>query len=266
MFKKAYISSNPRISIKFCGSGELVIFLHGIGGNKNNWDDNLKYISKKFLCVAWDTRGYGESDDYKGSLKFDSVIEDLKKVIVYFNRKKAHLVGLSMGGQIACLFFKKYPELVNSLILCDTHFGLSNLDDTQILKFIESRKKPLLNGLEPKDIALNVSKTLIGDHSNKKALNKLINSISILHKDSYIKTIDASFKYSHEKVFELIDKPTLIIVGEKDSLTPVTMSKKINKLIKKSQLKIIKNAGHLTNIEQPSKFNEIVFNFLKKLS
>jgi len=266
MITHNFISSNPKISVKFCGQGDLILFLHGIGGNKNNWNDNLQYFSKDFLSVAWDTRGYGESDDYDGPLKFEDVVEDLKKVITHFKKTSAHIVGLSMGGQIACLFYQKYPSFVKSLVLCDTHFGLSKLDKNQVNAFIESRKKPLLNGFEPKDIALNVSKSLIGDTTNKVALEKLVESISILHKESYLKTIDASFMCSHEEVFKLIEKPTLIIVGEKDSLTPVSMSKNINKLIRNSKLKIIKKVGHLTNIENPEEFNKIVFNFLKNMT
>ena len=60
MNKKTFIVGPPDISIKFDGNGDLVLFLHGIGGNKNNWDKNLSYISKSFLCVACDIRGYGE--------------------------------------------------------------------------------------------------------------------------------------------------------------------------------------------------------------
>jgi len=266
MYKKKFISSNPKISIKFCGKGELVIFLHGIGGNKNNWDQNLIEISKNYLCVAWDARGYGESDDYKGPLKFNDVIEDLKKVILYFNKLNAHIVGLSMGGQIACLFYEKYPYLVKSLTLCDTHFGLSNLNKIEIKNFISSRKDPLIKGKEPKDIAKNVAETLIGNKLNKFALNKLIESISILHKESYLKTIDSSFSKTHAHIFKTINIPTLIIVGELDKLTPIKMAKKIQLLIKNSELSIIPNAGHLTNIEEPKIFNEILFNFLKKLT
>ena len=50
---------------------------------------------------------------------------------------------------------------------------------------------------------------------------------------------------------------------EKNSLTPVSMSKNINKLIKNSKLKIIKKAGHLTNIENPEEFNKLFLIFLK---
>ena len=266
MYKKNFILCSPKICVNHIGNGELLIFLHGIGGNKNNWNDNLNYFSKNYHAVAWDTRGYGESDDYEGDLIFDDILEDLKKTILYFKKPFANIVGLSMGGQIACLFYEKYPQFVKSLILCDTHFGLGKLPSKEIEKFIKSRKEPLLNGLKPKDIAENVANSLIGDKSNIVALDKLIKSISILHKESYLKTIETSFKTSHDHIFKKINVPTLILVGKLDTLTPPKMALKIKKAIKNSQLSIIDNAGHLINIEKPKIFNEIVFNFLKKLT
>ena len=41
---------------------------------KDNWDQNHRNF-KEFLCVAWDTRGYGESDDYEGPLDFNDVLK-----------------------------------------------------------------------------------------------------------------------------------------------------------------------------------------------
>jgi len=263
--KKAFVSNEPRISIKYNGKGDLLIFLHGIGGNKDNWDLNFPILSKYFLCVAWDTRGYGESEDYEGELNFNDIINDLLKIYKYFDSKKAHIIGLSMGGQIACLFYEKYPKKVQSMILCDTHFGLGNLKKKEIEKFIKSRKKPLLEGLQPKDIALTVSKSLIGDSKNRIAINELVNSMSKLHKESYLKTIDASMTTFHHHIFPKIDVPTLILVGEKDSLTPTSMALKIHKLIKNSKFSIIEEAGHLINIEKPKAFNDRVLEFLKTL-
>ena len=105
--KSIKIGKSPSISVDYVGEGEMLIFLHGIGGNKKNWKDNLYFFSDKFLAVAWDTRGYGESDDYEGALKFDDILDDLKKVLDFFNKDKAHVVGLSMGRQIATLFYEK---------------------------------------------------------------------------------------------------------------------------------------------------------------
>ena len=263
--KKTFVSNKPKISIKYDGTGDLLIFLHGIGGNKDNWDLNIPFLSKSFLCVAWDARGYGESEDYKGNFFFNDVIDDLLSIYEYFDKKKAHIIGLSMGGQIACLFYEKYSEKVQSLVLCDTHFGLGNLEKEEIQKFINSRKKPLLEGLQPKDIAFAVSETLVGNLNNQTTIQALVDSISKLHKESYLKTIDASMSTFHDHIFKQINVPTLILVGEKDTLTPPSMALNIHKLIKNSKYSIIDEAGHLSNIENPKSFNYKVLQFLKEL-
>ena len=95
--------------------------------------------------------------------------------------------------------------------------------------------------------------------------SSLVKSIEKLHKDSYLKTIDASMSTFHDHIFSKIDIPTLILVGEKDKLTPPSMALKIHKLIKNSEFSIINEAGHLTNIENPKDFNNKVLQFLKKL-
>ena len=90
---------------------------------------------------------------------------------------------------------------------------------------------------------------------NTSAYKQLINSMSLLHKDSYLKTIDTSMRTEHRHIFKTINVPTLIMVGELDSLTPPSMSKEIMREIKNSYMKIIPNAGHLINIENPDLFN-----------
>ena len=56
------IGPAPRIAVEYAGSGDLVIFLHGIGGNRRNWLTQLPAFAKSFKAVAWDARGYGDSD------------------------------------------------------------------------------------------------------------------------------------------------------------------------------------------------------------
>ena len=151
------------------------------------------------------------------------------------------------------------------MVLCDTHFGLGNLEKEEINRFINSRKKPLLEGSQTKDIALPVSKSLVGDLNNKAAIEELVNSMGKLHKKSYLKTIDASMSTFHDHIFPQINVPTLVLVGEKDTLTPPSMASKIHKLIKNSKFSIIEEAGHLINIENPKAFNYKVLQFLKTL-
>ena len=74
----------------------------------------MESFSKHFKTVAWDARGYGDSDDYEGELAL-MICVNLNKVIEYFSYEKAHIVGLSMGGRIA--FTLKSFLLVASLVL-----------------------------------------------------------------------------------------------------------------------------------------------------
>ena len=256
MNKKTHrIGPSPFISVDEAGEGELVIFLHGIGGNKRNWIPNFDSFSKHFKTVAWDARGYGESDDYEGDLIFDDFASDLNKVIEYFSYEKAHLVGLSMGGRIALTFFKNYSSRVASLTLCDTHKGFRHFTKEQQDEFIKLRKEPLLSGKE-----------LIGNKDNKHVYDQLVDSMNRLHKFSYIKSIEASVKSDHTDILNKIDVPTLVVVGELDTLTPPSLAREISNEIANAKLDIIKGAGHLSNIEQPDIFNEKVINFLFETS
>ena len=65
-----YVPGNPKIAYQIEGDGPALIFLHGIGGNKDNWTRQMDFFCNTHTVVAWDARGYGDSDDYDGSLHF----------------------------------------------------------------------------------------------------------------------------------------------------------------------------------------------------
>lgn len=256
------IGPEPHISVDHMGSGELVIFLHGVGGNKRNWHDNLAVFARHFHAAAWDARGYGESDDYDGDLDQMDFVHDLARVLDHFGEKRAHIVGLSMGGRIAMAFAEHHPDRLLTLTLCDTVNGFPQLSEADIAEFVRRRKDPLVNGKEPKDIAVPVAKTLISPKASPEAFDKLVDSISRLHKLSYIKTIESSVKSkAHTKLGE-ISVPTHVMCGEEDRLATPAMAREIAALIPNAEVTIIPEAGHLINIERPAEFNAAVLDFL----
>src|SRR5207247_8478398 len=99
------ISPAPRLAVDRTGDGPLVVFLHGIDGNRTNWRDQLGVFAAHFTAAALDARGYGASDDYAGPLAFDDFAGDLRRVLDHYGARRAHLVGLSMGGRIAMRFY-----------------------------------------------------------------------------------------------------------------------------------------------------------------
>lgn len=257
------IGPAPHIAVDHMGTGDLVVFLHGIGGNKRNWVDNLPAFAAHWHAVAWDARGYGESDDYDGALAFTDFSHDLARVLDHFKADKAHIVGLSMGGRIAQDFAALYPDRLLTLTLCDTSTGFSNFSDEKRREFIRIRKEPLLNGGEPKDIAGPVAKTLVGPKASKESFDALVDSMSRLHKESYIKTIEASAMAGmHGKPAD-IRVPTHVIVGGDDRLTTPEMCRKLAAEIPGARFTEIADAGHLVNIEKPAEFNAAAIGFIR---
>jgi 3-oxoadipate enol-lactonase len=257
-----YVPGPPRIAVDHAGTGPLVILMHGIGGNRTNWHAQLPELATHFHAVAWDARGYGESDDYEGPLDFGDFAHDLARLLDHFKALRAHLVGLSMGGMIAMDFYSRYPARVATLTICDSLPGFNHLSLEQRQEFIRLRQEPLLAGKEPKDIAPAVAATLIGKSALPGSFERLVASMSALHKESYLKAIAATANYPRSFELERIAVPTHIVVGDEDRLTPPEVSREMAARIPGARLTIIKGAGHLSNIEQPQKFNLEVIEFL----
>ena len=254
----------PGLAFDTAGEGPAVVFLHGIGGHRTNWHDQLPAVAVRgFRAVSWDARGYGLSDDYEGPLDFADFSHDLARLLDHLDVGRAHLVGLSMGGRILQDFYPRYPDRVATLVLCATFPGFdAALTPEKRAEFIRLRKAPLVAGGEPKDIAPAVAKTLIGPRATDAHFQRLVESMTMLHKESYIKAIEASTLYDRTTSLPDIAVPVLLVFGGADSLAAPAVGERMAAEIPDARLVVIPEAGHLVNIEFPDIFNESMLDFL----
>ena len=84
-----YVPGTPRLAVDKQGSGPLLVFMHGIGGNRTNWHDQFATFAKHYTVVSWDARGYGKSDDYDGPLNPIDFSYDLKRLLDHYGVQKA---------------------------------------------------------------------------------------------------------------------------------------------------------------------------------
>jgi len=256
------IGPKPFIAVDHQGEGPLVVFLHGIGGNRTNWYDQLPAFAEYFHAAAWDARGYGLSDDYDGPYRFEDICADLIRVLDHFDAATAHIVGLSMGGRIAQDFCYRHASRVATLTLCDTAFGLKADPPEKREQFIRLRQQPLLAGKTPRDIAPDVVPTLEGPHVTPAVHARLIESIAALRTESYLKGIATSLTYDLPQRHHEIRVPTLCVYGGADRLTPPSIGEEIARRVPDSRLVVLPEIGHLSNIEAPAAFNRVVLEFL----
>ncbi len=268
-WETVYVEGSPRICVDVAGEGPLLVFLHGIGGNKLNWHMQLPEFSRHFTAVAWDARGYGCSDDYDGDLDFSDFSRDLERVLDHFGAKKAHICGTSMGGRIAQDFMALYPDRVATLVLCDTFAGDDENDERAsrsqtIEEFVESRIRPFLDGADPVELAQQRGGRLMAPDHTADARQRAIEAASLLHVESYIKTVRASAAFTRVDNLKNIDVPTLLLFGDQDPLTPPTVAAYMMEHIAGAELAMIEGAGHMPYIEKPDAFNDAALSFLKR--
>jgi 3-oxoadipate enol-lactonase len=242
-----------------------VFFLHGIGGNRRHWDAQLAFFRSRYRAAAWDARGYGDSDDYDGPLEFSTFSADLVRVLDHLGAGSAHVVGLSMGGRIARDFALRHPERVRSLILANTSPGFGALSADEVQAFLAARRAPLLAGRTPAELAPELARKLAGPRASHAALDAIVDSISRLHKESYLKTLEASVTQDRAAPVENLRMPALVITSEHDRLYPPPLARAMAARIPGAELVEIPGAGHLSNLEQPGRFNAALSAFLERL-
>jgi pimeloyl-ACP methyl ester carboxylesterase len=248
-----FVPGTPRLALSVSGRGPLVLFLHGIGGNRHAWDGQVEFFSREFTAVAWDARGYGDSEDYEGSLHFREFSTDLVRVLDHLRAEKAHLVGLSMGGRIARSFALAHPERLSSLVLANTSPGFDALSPEQVTAFVEQRRS-----LDP----IAQAKRLLAPDAHPEAFERLVSSLRAVHRDSYLKTVEASVSQDLAAPLENITTPTLVIGSEGDPLYAPSIARDMARRIPQARL-VMLPGGHVSNLEQPDRFNAAVLEFLK---
>jgi 3-oxoadipate enol-lactonase len=249
------------------GDGKFVMFLHGIGGRRQNFTRQLPAFAENFHAAAWDARGYGDSDDYRGDLEFSDFSRDLIRVLDHFSVDKAHLVGQSMGGRISLDFYALFPDRVATLTLCGVHASFGDFTEAQRREFVDRRRKPLVeDGKTPADMAPELASHLMAPGGDPHVFDQIVASVSALHVDSYIKTIEATTHYDRSAILGRIKVPTLVVVGEHDALTSVEMKRDLASRIPGARFEIMAGCGHMANMEQPDEFNRLVGGFLDENS
>jgi 3-oxoadipate enol-lactonase len=253
-----------RIAYDRAGTGPVVVFLHGIGGNRLNWGSQLETFSDSYTCIAWDAMGYGDSGDSSCARDFQHFARELVAVLDHIGAAKAHIVGTSMGGHIALSLYRAYPDRVATLSLVATNAGMANLTEAERHEFVRRRVDPLTRGAKPADIAVQILDVLVGRHATNEARNRVIETVAAVRTEPYIDTVHAIVTTDFRELLAKIAVPTLILVGGDDRVFPVSESQHLAEHITGAVLRVVPEIGHLFNIEAPGVFAAALGPFLEQ--
>ena len=251
------------IAWREAGDGDVVVFLHGLGGSRTAWEPQLESLSDQWRCVAWDMPGYGASSPVS-PLTFEAIADAVARLLDRLSVKRAHLCGLSFGGHHAMHTALRHPTRVRSLVLADTSASFGG-DGTDPDEWLRVRTAPLDAGLDLADIANEVIASIAAPGFHGTERDRTAAAMARIPAEGF--RAACRLLTSHDVGHRLpeITAPTLVVVGELDEETPPAYAEVIAETIPNSHLEVIPGAGHLSPAEAPDVFNQIVGQFLGSL-
>lgn len=254
---------NPAILL-ICGSGNQSITWH------QEFCQNL--ADSGFFVIRYDNRDVGLSSVINYKKNPYTLLDMSKDAIVILDAyeiESAHIVGHSMGGNIALILAEHFPSRVSTITLLASTLDLrANLDSILQRPTLSKLSKPRKDFLDwvktyisnpPKTLNDRIEKFIEGGRMQNGSkfeydveLNRQIALQSFIRtKDAgsmfnHISAIDASYEL-YSKAAQKIKAPTLIIHGDQDPILPVDHAHALNEKIPNSKLNIIQGIGHGLN-------------------
>jgi 3-oxoadipate enol-lactonase len=244
------------------GSGDPVVFLHGLGGSRIAWEPQLAALARRYRCVAWDMPGYGASPAPVVDLTFPGLVDALAGLLDAIGAPRAHLVGLSLGGMVAQHAALALRERVASLALLDSSpaFGLDG--GTTAEGWLAIRLDPLRRGISPAEMAPAVLRGVAGPHAPRGAIDEAVRAMARIPAPGLAAACRCLVTHDLRGRLGGIAAPTLVAVGELDTETPPAYAERLAAEIPDAQLAVVPGAGHLANLEQPARVNALLAAFL----
>jgi pimeloyl-ACP methyl ester carboxylesterase len=257
------------------GSGddqEPAVLVHGLGGQWQNWLENIPRLAQSRRVVAMDLPGSGLSPE---------PAEDVDVTIPQYGRwvnelcdrlgmEQIELVGNSMGGYIAAEVAIQFPERVKRLVLVSAA-GISSAETIRapILTFGRMAAALAANSvtryryLAARPITRHLALALVARHPRLlKADLAYEGFFKGGGKPGFDDALRASLDYDFRDRLPDVKVPTLIVWGEKDSIIPTRDADEFERLIEDSRKVVMEGCGHIPMAERPQAFNEVLVDFL----
>jgi pimeloyl-ACP methyl ester carboxylesterase len=252
------------IAYERAGEGPPIVFVHGAAVDSRMWQPQLAGLADEFTVVAWDEPGAGGSSDVPASFVLADYAGCLAALIDALELGPAHVAGLSWGGSVAQELYRHHPELVATLVLADTYAGWKgSLSEEEVRTRVEGVRQmcavenhlfdPTLPGLfagDPPAEFVSLLEEMAADVRPESMRTALLVMAEVDQRD----------------LLPRIAVPTLLIWGELDARSPLSVARQLEHAIPDTKLVVIPGAGHMTNLEQPEAFNDAIREFCRNHS
>ena len=269
-----YANSNGvKLYYEEAGKGTPIVFVHEFADDLYGWEPQMRYLSRRYRCIAYNARGYPPSDVPKSASKYSQAIatDDIANVMRHLKIRKAHIIGCSMGAFATLHFALRYPQLALSCTVIGAGYGSDPdkrkqfLSDNQVMikRFLELGTAEAIRPYQigPARVQFQNKNPRGFEHfcaefAKHSALGSASTLTGVQGKRPTI--------YSLESALRKCRVPLHIMSGDEDDncLDPGVFIKRV---CPSAMLTVVPNTGHAVNLEEPVLFNSIVAEFLAQV-
>jgi pimeloyl-ACP methyl ester carboxylesterase len=249
------------IAYERVGEGPLLVLVHGAAADSRMWGPQLAALADEFTVVAWDEPGAGGSAEVPGDFALADYAGCLAALIGALDLGPAHVAGLSWGGTVAQELYRHRPELVATLLLVDTYAGWKgSLPEEEVRVRVEGVRQMLAAADHLFDPTL--PGLFAGDPPAEFAA--LLEAMAADVRPESMKTALLVMAEADQRdLLPRIAVPTLLIWGERDARSPLSVARQFEDAVPDAKLVVIPGAGHASNLEAPELFNDAVREFCR---
>ncbi len=246
-----------------------VLLISGLGGTGASWNTQLKHFEEKYFVILSDQRGTGRTTRAEDGYTTQQLAADMVSLIEHLGLDSVHIVGSSTGGTIAQYMALDYPEMVRSLVLSSS---FARFDAFMTREFYVRKKiskewdrfetmsayalflfSPRFTHNFPDKVATWVEQT------SAFHLTELDRKIGL-------KRIDMIARHDCYDRLKDITQPALILCGDNNHCTPLTLSEELTRKIPNAELYVFEDAGELIEIEKEEAFFQKVSTFIDRFA
>lgn len=244
------------------GRGLPLVLAHGFPVDCRMWEAQVAELSGQCRVIAPDLRGFGRSIA-TDPFTIDSLAEDLRALLVELDALPCALAGYSMGGYVLLAFVAKYLADLRGLILVDTKAEADTPQQResrlQIAELARTKgSEAIADEMVPKQLAGETPRRRPGVAAALRRLMLECPPLTIEHA-----LLAMRDRPDRSSLLPSIKIPALIIVGDSDSITPVSVAQSMQRQMGVAKLEIIRGAGHMSPMEQPAQVTRAISRFIQ---
>ncbi|MEB3048862.1 3-oxoadipate enol-lactonase [Mycolicibacter sp. MYC123] len=228
-------------------AGPVVVLSNSLGSTHRMWDAQVCELQRRFQVVRYDTRGHGGSPVPSGPYTIDDLADDVVALLDRLGVRRAHLVGLSLGGMTAMRVAARNPERVDRLAVLCTGTRLPPPEAwTQRAATVRANGS---GSVAAAVVQRWFTAEYLAAHPDVRAESEAM--VAATPAEGYAGCCEVIAGMDLRADLASMAAPTLAIAGADDPATPPDKLDEIATGVQDGRLLVVARAAHLANAEQP---------------